>query len=254
MAGRRPALIESRTDHRPGERIRPQEYRRRCLAIRLFLAVAAAAGLVGVVASRLDITSGPARAGEGLAVTSMSDGVLLALVAGAVAAGAAAATRLIWPHLIGLVGATLVMLAAAAAVVGGRASEAIAARTAVTLESGGILLCIAFGAAVVAVLGYLQSLHVIARTPPADDADRPAAGVAMRANAALGVGLLGLVVPLLASLAVALGLLANGEIRRSHNQLEGLGRALAGTVLGLFVLTIVIVAGIIGVAVVRPTG
>lgn len=231
------------------------EYRRLSLPVRLALALAAAAGVLALAGGLLDAAAGPARGRPGAtAVVSARPGLVAVCVAAGAAAAAAAALRRPWAHLTGVVAATLVAAFAAAAVVGARADEAIAARAAVELRAGGILLASAFavGAAAVAValLGYRR----MARTPPAPTGDRPRPdpGIAARATAALATGLLSLLVPVLGGLAASLGLLAQAEIARSRNQLEGRGRAAAGIILGLFVLALVLLGGLVGVALVRP--
>jgi hypothetical protein len=239
--------------HDRSRRITAHEYRRRCLTVRVALGLGALAAVAGLLGFTTSIVSGTSRAGDGTVAVGAQRELAAAIAVGGVLAGAAAVTRALWPHLLGLLGTTAVSLAAAGAVIGARSSERLVAESAPSLDVGGVLLIGAFLVATSALGMHLRALRTLSRRFDEEDSTRPEAGVAAKANAALVTGSLSLLLPPLAGLAVALGLLAQGDIRRSHNQLEGAGRAFAGTVLGSLVLILIIVAGVVGVALVRPT-
>lgn len=220
--------------------------------MRIALALAALAALVGLPAATSVVVSGTSRTGDATVSVDAQPELLAAIAAGGVLAAGTAVTRALWPHLVGLLGTTTVGFAAAGAVIGARSSDSLVAEANPSIEPGGLLLIAAFLIATSALVMHLRALRTLSRTFEEEDATRPEAGVAGKANAALTTGSLSLLIPPLAGLAIALGLLAQGDIRRSHNQLEGAGRAFTGTVLGGFVLTLVIVAGVVGVALVRP--
>lgn len=220
--------------------------------MRAALALAALAALAGLPALGMTVASGTSRAGDAAVSVDAQSGLPAAIAVGGVLAAGAALTRALWPHLLGLLGTTTVSFAAAGAVIGARASDRLAAGANPSIEPGGLLLIGAFLLATTALGMHLRALRTLSRTFEEEDTTRPEAGVAGKSNAALATGALSLLIPPLAGLAVALGFLAQGDIRRSHNQLEGAGRAFAATVLGGFVLVLVIVVGVVGVALVRP--
>jgi hypothetical protein len=70
-------------------------------------------------------------------------------------------------------------------------------------------------------------------------------GGSRKASAAFALGIVGFVVVIASSLAVALGALALGDIRASGGNLAGRGLAIAGLVLGL--LALCLLAALVGV-------
>lgn len=255
MSGSPRQLLESRAADPRENPITASEYRRRCLPVRIALALAALAAVLGLAGGTMDVVSGMARGGGDPTGVGAPGELLVALVVGGALAAAAAAVPRLWAHLVGLLGATAVSFATAGAVVGARSSERLVAEVNPAIERGGALLIAAFALGTVTLLAALAALRRIAQDPEeGTGGDRPEPGIATKATVALALGVLSLIIPPLAGLAIAMGTLAHGDIRRSHNQLEGLGRALAGSILGTFVLVLVILAGIAGVAIVRPSG
>ena len=190
-------------------------------------------------------------------------GVLVAVVLGA----AVFAPRL-WAWLAGLGLATALAGACGLVVITARTSADFAPHADVHLLGGGRLLTLAFWVAMVAVAVTLVGFRQLALAPrpqeevaiPDEEIEDPAPGTrtrtrtkfgSRRASFAFAFGVVGFIIVIGSSLAVALGALALGDIRASGGALPGRGLAIAGLVLGLVALCLLV--ALVGVGTLAAT-
>ena len=224
-------------------------YRSTNALVRAGIALGAVAGLLVALAPSGDLASGPARgAPDTIATIDLDSAVGLLGTAGAVLLIAAAAVPFLWAHLAGVALATIVGATAGLIVLTGRTSDDFAADADVSLERGGVLLVLAFWVGLAAVLVALVGFRRIAMAAPEGPPDgetiaepeEVAPRTSGKATAALILGIAGFITVFASTLAIALGTLALGEIRRSRGALSGRGIAIAGLVLGIVALSLLI--------------
>jgi hypothetical protein len=236
--------------------------------IRLGLALGAAAGVIAVVARRWDLVEGPSRADPGVTKVLEADrfvaglGVLIVILL-----VAAVFVPRLWLWLAGLGVMTALAGACGLVVISGRTSDDFAPDADVSLLGGGRLLTMAFWVAIVAVAVMLVGFRKLALAPRSADEDavadeegdagptrRTRAGRKLgsgRASLAFALAIGGFIIVIGASLAVALGTLALGDIRASGGVLPGRGLAIAAVVLGLVALCLL--AALVGVGTLAAT-
>ena len=210
-------------------------------------------GLAGVAAVLValsplgDIVTGPAAEPPG-AVHTAGTGASVAVIAGIAAAGilAAAALRLLWPHMVALVLATGVALVAALLVIAARTSDEFADGASLDVGPGGLLLVTAFWLSLAGVVIALVGVRLVAQAAPPVRMTSNTLQRARTAPLAAILGAVGVVVVVTSALAVAYGTLALGDIRSSEDRLAGRGMATAGVVLGVLVLSLLAAVGGVG--------
>jgi hypothetical protein len=231
------------------------------VAIRVGLVLGAAAGALAAIAPLWGLVEGPSRNAPGVTKSLEPGGAVGGFgVLAAVLLLAAVVVPRLWARLAGLGLATGLSATCGLVVITARTSDDFAPDADVSLLGGGRLLTTAFWVGVVAVGVMLVGFRQLALAPrPAGDGavtdgegaeDAPAGGAGPRsgsrkASVAFALGIVGFVVVIASSLAVALGALALGDIRASGGNLAGRGLAIAGLVLGL--LALCLLAALVGV-------
>ena len=228
--------------------------------MRAGLVLGVAAGVLAALAPLGGLVEGPSRGAPGVTRTLEPGGAVggFGVVAGLVLLAAIVVPRL-WVWLTGLGLATGLAATCGLIVITGRTSDDFAPDADVSLAGGGRLLTVAFWVGLVAVAVMLTGFRRLALAPvPAEEGaveeraeEEPPAGrgragrASGKATTALVLGVVGFVVVIASSLAVALGALALGEIRASGGHQAGRGLAIAGMVLGLIALCLL--AALVGV-------
>jgi hypothetical protein len=232
-------------------------YGRAITTIRAGLSLGAAAAILLALSPLFDVVTGPAAhppPAEFTAGVGTSVGVGAAI--GAIVILAAVAQRVLWQHLLGVVVVTGVALLSALLVITARTSDDFASDADITLQTGGILLIMAFWVALVAVVVALVGVRMVAQAapPPIIPADRRGQLVKARtAPVAAALGAAGVVLVITSGAAVAYGVLALGDIRSSDGRLIGRGFALTGVVLGILVLSLLAAIGGVGSLTAAPS-
>jgi hypothetical protein len=211
------------------------------------LAIAGLAGVLIALSPLADIVEGPAAEPAGATYTA-GTGVSVAVIAGlgAVAVLAAAATRVLWPHLVALVLAVGLALVAAFLVISARTADGFADDADLSMQPGGYLLVAGFWLALTGVVISLVGVRLVAQAaPPVTLAPRTLQRARTAPLAAI-LGVAGVVVVVTAGVAVAYGTLALGDIRSSGDRLAGRGMATTGIVLGVLMLSLLAAIGGVG--------
>jgi hypothetical protein len=231
-------------------------YGRAIATIRAGLWTAAAAAILLALSPLFDIVTGPAAEPAGAEFTAgvgTSVGVIAAVAA--VAIIAAVAQRVLWLHLLGVVFATGVALLSALLVITARISDDFAADADLTLQTGGVLLVMAFWLALIGVVVTLVGIRMVAQAAPPPIIPDSARGELVKARTApmsAALGVVGVVLVVTAGAAVAYGVLALGDIRSSNGRLIGRGLALTGLILGILVLSLLATIGGVGAFTASP--
>lgn len=213
------------------------------------LAIAGGAAVLVALSPLSEIVEGqaahPAPAGV---VHTATAGASVGVIAGIGAAVllAAAALRILWLHMLGLVIGTGVALMAALLVIAARTSDDFADGAAVEVRPGGVLLVAGFWIALVGIVVALVGVRRVAQTAPAVTMRSNVIQRARTAPLAAILGIAGVVVVVTSAAAVAYGTLALGDIRSSGERLTGRGMATAGVVLGILVLSLLAAVGGVG--------
>jgi hypothetical protein len=227
--------------------------RRAVLVVRGGLLVAAVAGVLIALAPLLDLAEGPASSPEGsIATAGVGASVGLGAGLGAALLAAAAALRLLWAHLAGLVVATALALVAALLVISARRSDTFAEGADITLRGGGLLLIAGFWIALAAVAVSLFGVRLVAQAGPEPTLAPGRIQRARTAPLAAILGIAGVVIVVTSALAAAYGVLALGDIRASGDRLLGRGMATTGLVLGLLMLSLLAAVGGVGALTASP--
>jgi hypothetical protein len=204
------------------------------------LLVAALGGLVAAVAPLGDLTSGASASyhfGGGFGAIGVIAAILLTL---------AALLPWLWARIAGLALAVLFAAIYGAVVISGRTGDVYPSGVHVRLDSGGVLLVVAFA---LTMIGLVLALVGLRRPAPAGSRPDEPPGTVGKAVAALILGICGLLVPICAALAVGFALLARDDARASGGVRTGEGMAIAGLALGIVAL----VAWGLGIAVAMGT-
>lgn len=231
-------------------------------AIRAGLLLGAAAGVLVALAPTGDLADGPARGAERMTATIDLEPVVAAVgVAGAVLLVGAALAPWLWAQLAGVALATILAATAGLIVVSGRTSDDFAVDADVSLQTGGVLLVLAFwiglAGVIVTLVGFRQtamatSQEALEAGAPADEGD----GLpqkSRKALVALVLGVAGFITVVASSLAIAFATLALGDIRASGGRLGGRGMAIAGLVLGFVTLSLLAALVGLGTLTAKPT-
>ena len=228
--------------------------------IRVGLLLGAGAGLLAALAPLADLVEGPSRDTPGVTASLEPGGAVGGFgVLVAIFLLAAVFVPRLWTWLAGLGLATGLSATCGLVVITGRTSDDFAPDADVSLLGGGRLLTVAFWVGIVAVGVMLVGFRQLALAPrPVDEgvdaesveADGPGTPAGPRsgsrkASIAFALGVVGFIIVIASSLAVALGALALGDIRTSGGTMAGRGLAIAGMVLGLVALCLL--AALVGV-------
>lgn len=215
--------------------------------VRIGLALAGLAGVLVALAPLSDIVEGPAAEPEGTVHTAAA-GASVAVIAaiGAAIVLGAAALRVLWLHMLGLVLGTGLALMAALLVVTARASDEFADGAGLEVRAGGLLLVTGFWLALAGVVVALVGVRRVAQAAPPVTLPPGRIQRARTAPVAAILGIAGVVVVVTSAAAVAYGTLALGDIRSSGERLTGRGMATAGVVLGILVLSLLAAVGGVG--------
>ena len=231
-------------------------YGRAITTIRAGLSLGAAAAILLALSPLFDIVTGPAAEPPGAEFTAgVGTSVGVGAAIGAVVIIAGVAQRVLWQHLLGVVVATAVALMSALLVITARTSSDFADGADVTLQTGGVLLVMAFWLALVGVVVALVGIRMVAQQAPAPiipDSRRGQLVKARTAPISAALGVAGVVVVVTAGAAIAYGVLALGDIRSSNGRLIGRGMALTGLVLGSLVLSLLAAIGGVGALTASP--
>lgn len=209
---------------------------------RMGLALIALAGLVALVAPWMgDLVRGGAAANPELSTVVALDGgtatavVLEGLIAIGAGIGAAAIPRL-WAQLAGLVVGGAAAATFAFTVIQARGSSSLSPDVEITLLAGAQTLLVAALLAAAGVVVALLSMHRVPAwtTDQVDDAEprNPTAGIV-----ALALSILGVLMPLLPALGIAVGAVTVTDARASEGRLRS-GAALAAIVVGALLLAV----------------
>jgi hypothetical protein len=188
---------------------------------------------------------------------------IIALVALAVILVAAFVPRTwLWP--VGVLATTAVATSSGIEVVRGRIADAFAPDVSTSLQTGGVLLVIAFWVAIVAIALQLFALRRFAQERPVEPDEvldqvpmrpdgRPLR-TSMKGTLGVALGIAGVIAPVFSATAVALSLGALGDIRAYDGRMGGRGTAMTGVVLGIIGLSLLIAVLGFGGLFLKPTG
>jgi hypothetical protein len=223
----------------------PDQYRAVSMPVRAGLALGAIACLLAGIGSLGDLMEGPSRGRPAVEVAvGVSSAVTGVLLVALVLMVFAIAAPWYWAHLTAIALLTAAVNTAGIALLAARTADDFAVDSDPSPSGGGTLVLLAFWVGVAALIVTLVGFRRVAQAvpaegtaaPPAPDAARPPS--APKARASLVLSILGVIASFAASLGVALGVLALGEIRGAGGRLGGRGIALAGVVIGISILTI----------------
>jgi len=229
------------------------DYRSVSTLVRAGLGIGALAGVLVALAPTGDLAEGPARGAPDTVATVDLEPIVSALgIAAAVLLVVAAAAPVLWAHLAGVALTTILAATAGLIVLSGRTSDDFAADADVSLQSGGLLLVLAFWLGLAGVFVTLVGFRRVAMESSqaaleeGSAAQEPGAAPrnSRKATIALVLGVAGFITVVASSLAIALATLALGDIRASGGRLGGRGFAIAGLVLGF--VTLSLLAALVG--------
>ena len=228
----------------------PPGARRADLLARSGIALGAVGGLVAAL---------PAIVGE-RAVASQ-DGLVLTLKAGAflgaglvlaVLLAAAAAVPWPWARYVGIGVLAAALTTYALLVIGARASDDFLPDVDTGLETGGVLLVVAYVVTAVGLALAVIGAPRLGRGAPTDAAGNPRPAMCGYATASLVLSLCGLVAGVTAPLGIAFAVTALDDIRTARGWRTGRGLAVAGLVVGIVLTTFLVLAGAVGMAIAQP--
>lgn len=241
-------------------------YRSTNVLVRAGLSVGAAAAVLVALSPTGDLASGPGRdAPDRTATIDLEPAVGLLGAAAAVLLVAAAVAPWLWAHLAGVALCTIVAATSGLIVLTGRTSDDFAADSDISLESGGLLLVLAFwvglAAVILTLVGFRRVAIAASDAAPSGDGEPVAAEEAEeaaprssgKATLALVLGIAGFITVFASTLAIAFGTLALGDIRASRGTLGGRGVAIAGLVLGFVALSLLVALVGSGMLTASPT-
>jgi hypothetical protein len=240
----------------------PAHYRSVSLQVRVGVALGAIAAVLVAIAPTWGLVEGPARgAPSTTAAVGLDASVgVFGIVTAVLILGSAAAPQL-WAHLTGLGVSTLVLSSAGLLVRNGRRSEDFEVDADLSLLGGGVVLVVAFWAALAAVIVALVGFRRVAMTTPAPEQplqEEPAgpgrARTSSKAATALVISAAGFFTAGVgSSIGIALGALTLGEIRASGGRVAGRGVATAALVVGMIILSLIVAFGGVEMLSATPT-
>lgn len=234
--------------------------------LRMGFGLGALAALLAALAGFAALAEGPDRTAPFVRVSRLDVEPVVAvicLIALAVIVVAAVVPRE-WVRPIGVLATTAVATSSGIEVVRGRIADAFAPDIRTTLQTGGIMLVVAFWLAIVAIAVQLLALRRLAQTRPLEPAEvldqvpmrpdgRPLR-TSMKGTLGVALGVAGVIAPVFSGVATALSLGALGDIRAYDGRMGGRGTAMTGVVLGIVGLSLLIAVLGFGGLFLKPTG